>query len=120
MPRNLREAYATALQDGAVRGREELECRGCQSHAEGAAPALAKATDPKGRMALHIACAVKPGGDNLGEPKASRPSRPLLEGGAALEAAGADGARPKSDFRATPLWYAVSRGENLPLVRFLG
>jgi uncharacterized protein len=25
-----------------------------------AAPALAKATDPKGRMALHLTCAVKP------------------------------------------------------------
>ena len=25
----------------------------------------------------------------------------------------------EGDFRATPLWYAVSRGENLPLVRFL-
>ena len=23
------------------------------------------------------------------------------------------------EFRATPLWYAVARGENLPLVRFL-
>jgi hypothetical protein len=33
-----------------------------------AAPALAKATDPKGRMALHLACAVKPGGNGLGEP----------------------------------------------------
>jgi ankyrin repeat protein len=25
----------------------------------------------------------------------------------------------EEDFRATPVWYAVSRGENLPLVRFL-
>jgi ankyrin repeat protein len=25
----------------------------------------------------------------------------------------------EGDFRATPLWYAVARGENLPLVRFL-
>jgi uncharacterized protein len=25
----------------------------------------------------------------------------------------------EGDFRATPLWYAVSRGENLPLVEFL-
>ena len=27
-----------------------------------AAPALVTATDPKGRMALHMACAVPPGG----------------------------------------------------------
>lgn len=25
----------------------------------------------------------------------------------------------EGDFRATPVWYAVARGENLPLVRFL-
>jgi ankyrin repeat protein len=25
----------------------------------------------------------------------------------------------EEDFRATPVWYAVARGENLPLVRFL-
>jgi ankyrin repeat protein len=25
----------------------------------------------------------------------------------------------EEDFRATPIWYAVARGENLPLVRFL-
>ncbi len=25
----------------------------------------------------------------------------------------------EGDFRATPLWYALARGENLPLVRFL-
>ena len=28
-------------------------------------------------------------------------------------------AEDEGEFRATPRWYAVSRGENLPLVRFL-
>jgi hypothetical protein len=28
-------------------------------------------------------------------------------------------AADEGDFRATPLWFAVARGENLPLVRFL-
>ncbi len=37
-----------------------------------AAPALAKATDPRGRMAIHIACAAKPGA-RQGEPAGSRP-----------------------------------------------
>jgi ankyrin repeat protein len=83
-----------------------------------AAPALAKAADPKGRMALHIACAVKPGGSNLGEPNGTKTVTALLDGGAALEAA-VPMDESEGDFRATPLWYAVSRGENLPLVRFL-
>jgi ankyrin repeat protein len=83
-----------------------------------AAPALAEATDPKGRMALHIACAVKPGTSNLGEPNGTKTVTALLEGGAALEAA-VPMSEAEGDFRATPLWYAVSRGENLPLVRFL-
>ena len=32
-----------------------------------AAPGLAKASDPRGRMALHLACAVKPGAAGLAE-----------------------------------------------------
>ena len=42
----------------------------------------------------------------------------LLEAGAGLEIA-VPMDEDEGDFRATPLWYAVSRGENLPLVRFL-
>jgi ankyrin repeat protein len=83
-----------------------------------AAPALIKATDPKGRMALHIACAVKPGSRNLSELTGTKTVTALPEGGAALEAA-VPMSEAEGDFRATPLWYAVSRGENLPLVRFL-
>jgi len=83
-----------------------------------ASPALAKATDPKGRTALHIACAVPPGGAKLGEPNCIKTVTALLDAGAALE-----GFVPmdedERDFRANPLWYAVSRGRNLPLVRFL-
>ena len=52
-----------------------------------AAPALTEATDPKGRMALHIACAVKPGGRKLGEPNGIKTVTALLEAGAELEAA---------------------------------
>lgn len=83
-----------------------------------AAPALTRATDPKGRMALHIACAVKPGGGGLGEPNGIKTVTALLDGGSGLEAE-VPMAEEEGDFRATPLWYAVSRGENLPLVRFL-
>jgi ankyrin repeat protein len=84
-----------------------------------AVPELAKAGDPKGRTALHIACAVDPKkGEKLGERDGTKTAAALLAAGAALEAfvpMDAD----EGDFRANPLWYAASRGRNLPLVRFL-
>jgi ankyrin repeat protein len=80
-----------------------------------AAPALITATDPKGRQASHIACATKPGGH--GEPNGIATVTALLKAGASLEA---EVPMPdESDFRATPVWYALSRGENFPLVKFL-
>jgi ankyrin repeat protein len=84
----------------------------------GGAPALISATDPRGRMALHLACGVRPGGKGLGEPSGIRTATVLLEAGANLEAA-VTMEEDEEDFRATPVWYAVARGENLPLVRFL-
>ena len=82
------------------------------------APALVEASDARGRKALHIACAVKPNTGTLGEANGIKTVATLLEGGAGLEIeALMDG--DEGDFRATPLWYAVARGENLPLVRFL-
>jgi uncharacterized protein len=84
-----------------------------------AAPELVATSDPRGRTALHLACAVKPGSSaNLLEPNGIRTVATLLEAGADLE-----GVVPmdedEGDFRATPLWYAVARGENLPLIEFL-
>ncbi|RIX82051.1 ankyrin repeat domain-containing protein [Acidovorax cavernicola] len=82
------------------------------------APELANASDPKGRTALHLACGIAPGGAQLAESHG-------LETVAALLAAGCELEREvpmdedEDDFRATPLWYAVARGENLPLVTFL-
>jgi uncharacterized protein len=83
-----------------------------------AAPALVEATDPKGRMALHLACAVKPGGGGLGEESGIKTVTALLDGGAGLETA-VPMDEDEEDFRATPVWYAVSRGENPALVRCL-
>lgn len=84
----------------------------------GAAPALVRATDPKGRMALHMACAVRPDGKGLGEANGIRTVTALLDAGVDLEVA-VPMEEDEEDFRATPLWFAVARGENLPLVRFL-
>jgi hypothetical protein len=69
-------------------------------------------------MALHLACAAPPGGKGLGEPNGIKTVRALLAAGADLEAA-VPMDPDEGDFRATPLWYAVSRGRNLPLARFL-
>jgi ankyrin repeat protein len=83
-----------------------------------AAPDLAKAIDPKGRTALHLACAVKPASPALGDPNGIKTVTALLAAGAGLEAE-VPMDDDEGDFRATPLWYAVARGENLPLVRYL-
>jgi uncharacterized protein len=83
-----------------------------------AAPELVTKTDPRGRMALHLACAVPPGKAGLGEPNGVKTVAALLAAGAPLEAA-VPMDEDEGDFRATPLWYAASRGVNLPLVIFL-
>lgn len=82
------------------------------------APALVTASDPKDRRALHLACAVPPGGKGLGEPNGIKTVTALLAAGAGLENA-VPMDEDEGDFRATPLWYAVARGENRPLARFL-
>jgi uncharacterized protein len=82
-----------------------------------AAPELVSAADPRGRMALHLACAVTPS-KSLGEPDGIKTATALLAAGADLEAA-VPMDEDEGDFRATPLWYAISRGRNLTLARFL-
>ena len=79
---------------------------------------LARATNSKGRTALHLACSVQHGGQPIGDPKGLKTAAALLRAGAAMEAA-APTDEDEGDHRSTPLWFAVARGENLPLVRFL-
>jgi uncharacterized protein len=83
-----------------------------------AAPALVDASDARGRRALHVDCAVKPDDGMLSEANGIKTVAALLEGGAGLEIE-VPMDEDEGGFRATPLWYAVARGENLPLVRFL-
>lgn len=83
------------------------------------APELVTATDPRGRTALHLACAVKPGSSmQLAEAHGLKTVATLLRAGADLEGA-VPTEEDAGDFRATPLWYAVARGENMPLAAFL-
>lgn len=83
-----------------------------------ASPGLAAATDRQGRTALHLACAVQPGGEGLGEADGTGTAAALLAAGADLEAA-MPLDEDEGDFRATALWFAVARGENRALARFL-
>jgi ankyrin repeat protein len=78
-----------------------------------AQPDLLRVTDERRRNPLHFLCSLPAG------PKTVRRSltlaRRLLDAGLDVNApAFVEGA-----FQATPLWYAISRGRNLPLARFL-
>jgi ankyrin repeat protein len=78
-----------------------------------AQPELARATDDRRRNPLHFLCSLP------ASPKTSdrsiRLARQLLAAGIGIDApAFVEGA-----FQATPLWYAISRGRNGPLARFL-
>ena len=80
------------------------------------APELVRATDPKGRMALHIGCAAT--AKSSEDPNGLKTVAALLKAGAGLEDV-VPMDEDEGDFRANPLWYAVARGENLPLARDL-
>jgi ankyrin repeat protein len=82
-----------------------------------AAPELVGATDQRGRTALHLACSAPPGAKRA-EPNGIKTVTALLKAGAALEAHAPMPAE-EGDFRANAVWYAASRGRNLPLVKFL-
>ena len=76
------------------------------------------AGDRRGRTPLHLACGARPANPSAGDPYGVATVDALLAHGAALEAVEAipDGS---AAFPATPLWYAVARGDNLPLVEHL-
>jgi ankyrin repeat protein len=77
-----------------------------------ARPELARATDDRRRNPLHFLCSLP----------AARAGRASLDLARSLLAAGIDIDAPafvEGAFQATPLWYAISRGRNLPLARFL-
>jgi hypothetical protein len=80
-------------------------------------PQLVSSTDPRWSLAIHIACSAKPG-RTQGEADGIKTVTALLKAGTPLEAE-VPMPEDEGDFRATPVWYAYSRGENPPLVRFL-
>jgi uncharacterized protein len=80
------------------------------------APDLIDGVDPRGRKALHLASSVKPGTRDTQEPNGMRTVSALLRHGADLND---HVPLEEGRFKATPIWYAIAHGDNLPLVKML-
>ena len=74
-------------------------------------PKLTAYRDERGRNFLHICCCVKVKEKKLSSADSIRTADVLLSAGIDINRE----AFREHDFKATPLWYAVSRGENLQL-----
>ena len=78
-------------------------------------PGLIGVRDERGRNWLHVCCSVNPRSRGLRPGDAVRTADALLHAGLDVDEA----AFREGSWRATPLWYAVARGENLTLARHL-
>lgn len=78
-----------------------------------ARPALLRVVDERRRNPLHFLCGL-PAGPRTGA-RSLALARRLLDAGLDVNAA----AFTEDAFQATPLWYAIARGQNLPLARLL-
>ena len=78
-------------------------------------PDVLRVRDKRGRTWLHLTCAV----DVSKRQGASRASIQLAEVLLGLGLDINDAAFTEENFRATPLWYAIAFGKNIPLAKFL-
>ena len=78
-------------------------------------PELLAHRDDRGRNWLHLTCSINAAEKHIDETRAVTLARGLLERSLPIDAP----AFTEGDWHATPLWYAVGRGRNLPLVRYL-
>jgi ankyrin repeat protein len=76
-------------------------------------PALLAFRDERGRNWLHVCCATKPAKGKLGD--SVKTAETLLAAGLDLDRE----AFREGEWKATPLWFAIARGENLPLAELL-
>jgi len=76
-------------------------------------PELRQVKDERGRNALHFLCSL-PGADK-GRERSLGLAQYLLDLGFDID----QPAFVEGPFKATPLWYAISRGRNLPLAKLL-
>jgi ankyrin repeat protein len=83
-----------------------------------ARPDLLPVRDDKGRSWLHLIAAQPAEGDDRKAAASIALAEGLIARGLDMnDAAFTEG--PNGEWRATPLWYAISRGRNLPLARYL-
>ncbi|MFM8375045.1 MAG: hypothetical protein ACKN9P_03160, partial [Phenylobacterium sp.] len=80
-----------------------------------ARPDLLGHRDERGRNWLHQACMVEPAAPGRSAADGLATASILLELGLGLD----EPAFTEGEWRATPLWHAISRGRNLDLARFL-
>lgn len=78
-------------------------------------PALREVRDDKGRNWLHVCCGVNPRARKLRPGDSIKTADVLLRAGLDIN----QEAFREGTWKATPLWYAVSRGENLALAKHL-
>lgn len=77
--------------------------------------ALLNVRDERGRNWLHVCCSVNPKNGKLKVANSVKTADVLLRAGLDINTE----AFREGDWKATPLWYAVSRGENLMLAKHL-
>jgi len=78
-------------------------------------PDLLKFRDKRGRNWLHLACGVNPKPRKLKPADSVKTARVLLDAGLDVNRE----AFREGKWKATPLWYAIARGENIALSKFL-
>jgi len=76
-------------------------------------PALLEVRDERGRNWLHVCCGTKPKPAKVRD--SVKTAQVLLEAGLDLDRE----AFREGQWKATPLWYAIARGENLALAELL-
>ena len=78
-------------------------------------PDLLSVRDERGRNWLHVCCGVNPKRAKLKPADSVKTAEVLLRLGLDINRE----AFSEGDWKATPLWYAIARGENLMLAEFL-
>jgi ankyrin repeat protein len=78
-------------------------------------PGILAVRDQRGRNWLHICCSVNPKRAKLSESDSVKAAEVLLRRGLDIN----HEAFSEGDWRATPLWYTIARGQNLGLAEFL-
>lgn len=79
-------------------------------------PDLLKYRDNRGRNFLHICCGVSIRGDRRSADASVKTAEVLLTRGLGLDDAAFT---EENDWKATPLWFAIARGENLTIGDYL-